>query len=248
MTSNDILAVVTKLLLAGGGGAVAAYGVFKYVGQKSLEHWFKQREATLNADFAERLQDLKAKQDGALKHIQSEIDREIHRAKKLYDREFDVLSEAWLLLDRIWNDALETGTYGPMYEFDGYSPDQIIEILKMDAKLTDSEMKQVAESGDLEEEVRRIKNWQRWAKFVDNQRTFDTYVAANGIFMPAKVEELLTTMGRMAFSAINDFHGGIQAAQQDYAGLAKLQGDGQRLRAELKGLIYGRIWSAANPV
>ena len=71
-----------KLVLAGGGLAAMSYALFQLLGGKWLE-----------AKFGERLQNLKAEQDRALRHVQSTIDREIHRAKKLYDSEFTALSE-----------------------------------------------------------------------------------------------------------------------------------------------------------
>lgn len=49
----------------------------------------------MEARFAERLQNLKSEQDQAIRYVQSTIDREIHRAKKLYDNEFTSLSDAW---------------------------------------------------------------------------------------------------------------------------------------------------------
>jgi hypothetical protein len=55
------------------GVAGAAFGLFKWLGGKWLE-----------GKFAERLQNLKSEQDHAIRLVQSTIDREIHRAKKLY--------------------------------------------------------------------------------------------------------------------------------------------------------------------
>jgi hypothetical protein len=103
MTSDDLFASVSKLLLAGGGGAAIAYGLFQFFGKRWLDNRFVRQQSALNAAFAERLQQIKAEQDRSARYIQSEIDRGIHRAKKLYDREFDVLSEAWLKLDEVFN-------------------------------------------------------------------------------------------------------------------------------------------------
>lgn len=77
---------IGKFVLAGGGLAAMSYGLFRVLGDKWLE-----------AKFGERLQNLKAAQDRALRHVQSTIDREVHRAKKLYDSEFTALSECWRL-------------------------------------------------------------------------------------------------------------------------------------------------------
>lgn len=78
---------IGRFVLAGGGLAAMSYGLFRVLGDKWLE-----------AKFGERLQNLKAAQDRALRHVQSTIDREVHRAKKLYDSEFTALSECWRLL------------------------------------------------------------------------------------------------------------------------------------------------------
>ena len=90
-------------MVIGGGGAVAiSYQLLKYLGAKLIDDRFAAKQAALTARFNERLQDLKTEQDRALRHIQSGIDRNVHRAKKLYDKEFEVISEAWQLLDKTW--------------------------------------------------------------------------------------------------------------------------------------------------
>ena len=82
-----VLQLFPCLLAAGAAGAA----LFRYFARKWIDHHFD-----------ERLQDLKSEQDKVLRHVQSGIDRNVHRAKMLYDKEFEVIAEAWQLLDKAW--------------------------------------------------------------------------------------------------------------------------------------------------
>ena len=68
--------IVTQLPIAA-VAVGAAYALFKYLGKA----WLEDR-------FARQLKDHQAALDRHLKRSQADIDHAIHRAKKLYDREF----------------------------------------------------------------------------------------------------------------------------------------------------------------
>ena len=79
------------------------YNIFKFLAAK----WLDTR-------FAERLQNLKARQDETIRHVQSSIDREIHLARKLYDNEFTALTNCWRLLREAYDmSAASIGSFTP---------------------------------------------------------------------------------------------------------------------------------------
>ena len=103
MDLDTFLALLAKIALAGGGLGLIVYNIFKFLATK----WLDTR-------FAERLQNLKARQDETIRHVQSSIDREIHRAKKLYDNEFTALTDCWRLLREAYDrSAASIGSFTP---------------------------------------------------------------------------------------------------------------------------------------
>lgn len=75
---------ITMVLLAGGGGAAVAFGLFRYLGGKWLDDRFASR--------LEMLRHENAKDTERLKRVMSQ---QLDRATKLSQREFDALSDLW---------------------------------------------------------------------------------------------------------------------------------------------------------
>ena len=175
MDANNILSYVTQflgtLLLAGGGIGAIAYCLFKFFGSKWLE-----------AKFAERLQKLKTEQDRAIRYVQSTIDREIHRAKKLYDSEFTSLSECWRLLREAYDQS--AGTVTSMTENVEQSSDA--ELDRFLPKLGMEEWKQreiKAKSGKArQEDFNQWSEWERSKRIDRLWRDFRKHLDANSIF------------------------------------------------------------------
>lgn len=88
---DDFLSILGKLVAVGGGGAVVAYGLFRYLGSKWIEN-----------KFAERLEQLRHTQALELQRLRVEIDSLLSGAIKLQDKEFQTLPEAWVKLDEAY--------------------------------------------------------------------------------------------------------------------------------------------------
>lgn len=247
MTENDFLALLTKLLIAGGGGAAVAFGVFKYLGGKWLDGRFAARQATINAGFAERLQQLKSDEDRALRHIQSSIDREIHRAKKLYDREFDVLSEVWMRLCDYFDSVIPTA-FEQYQDVGKFTMTELNRFLDLNDKMLESEKDHLREL----ESSERTAFYRRWLNVrkvvhISTQRVaFHESLYRNAIFMSPGFKERFEAIKALVIAAEVEFEMRLDAdAPQHFDQWKKLHTEGPALRQELEAVINKRLWSAA---
>jgi hypothetical protein len=81
------LTLMVKLIAAGGGGAVVAYGLFQWLGKS----WLDQH-------FAKQLEQLKHDQQKEIEQVRYQIDSQFSRISKIHEKEFEILPEAWTLL------------------------------------------------------------------------------------------------------------------------------------------------------
>jgi len=96
---GPILTAIGTFIVAGGGIAAIAYGLFRLLSEK----W-------LTAKFEERLAAYRHAQQRELEHLRFEINKLMDRSVKLHQREFEVLPLAWSLFnDAYWQ---VNGIYG----------------------------------------------------------------------------------------------------------------------------------------
>lgn len=224
------------------GVAGAAFGLFKWFGGKWLEN-----------KFAERLQNLKSEQDQAIRLVQSTIDREVHRAKKLYDSEFTALSDSWRLL-RVAYD-LSASSIGSM-------------TARID-RMNDEELERHLAKRGMEEwqrsELRAMKGdarqdeywkWSEWQKAVEcdkKWRECQQQIDSTSIFFPTGFTERFRAISDMICASNVEFEDRIRQYKVPQHGDAydrfeftkKLRKEGKAKMDELEGMVRDRLWSVA---
>jgi hypothetical protein len=224
------------------GVAGAAFGLFKWFGGKWLEN-----------KFAERLQSLKSEQEHAIRMVQSTIDREVHRAKKLYDNEFTALSESWRLLRTAYD----------------FSASSIVSMYASVARMNDEELERHLTRRGMEEwqraELRTMDGderqdeywkWSEWQKAVEcdkKWRECQQQVDSTSIFFPAGFTEKFRAINEMICASNVEFEERIRQHKIPQYGEAfdrfeatkKLRREGSTKMDELEGMVRERLWSVA---
>jgi len=246
MDYNQVFALALQYLGLLGitviGVAGAAFGLFKWFGGKWLEN-----------KFAERLQTLKSEQDQAIRMVQSTIDREVHRAKKLYDNEFTALSDSWRLLRAAYD--LSASSIGSM--------------TANVERMNDEELERHLAKRSMEEwqrtELRAMKGearqdeywkWSEWQKAVEcdkRWRECQQQIDSTSIFFPAGFTERFRALNEMICASNVEFEDRIQRHKVPQYGetfdrfeaTKKLRGEGRVKIDELEAMVRDRLWSVA---
>lgn len=244
MDANNILADFAKyfgaFVFAGTGIGAISLAIFKVLGTK----W-------VDARFEEQLQALKAKQDETIRHVQSTIDREIHRAKKLYDSEFTSLSECWRLLREAYDQSV--GTIASFTANVERSTDA--ELDRYLTKLDMEEWKQheiKAKTGKArQQDFHQWSEWERYKRIDKAWRTFRNYLDANSIFFAVgftekfRQIETLIVASNVEFEDRVRYHGTAHSSATSFESTNKLRTEGEPKMKELEGMVRKRLWSVA---
>ena len=225
---------VGQVVVLGGGSVAVGFALFKFLGEK----W-------LDGKFAERLQTLKAAQDEQLRHVQSFIDREIHRARTLYDREFETLSEAWKLFCASYNNGLATGT--DMYpQLLRYSKAELSDFLDTTAMRSFEKEEMLSINAECwTEHFRRWSNLKRLQGYKNVRRTFADFLSANAIFWSPGIKEKFVGLDGLIGVSIAEMQQRLELPKYlSFDAATKLHRDGPVLKSELEDVIQQRLWSS----
>ncbi len=236
-------AVVSQVLvtfLAAGGGLVAiSYFSFRFFASKWLE-----------TKFAERLQNLRAEQDKTIRYVQSTIDREIHRAKKLYDSEFTALSECWALLRNAYDHSAASLISFPV-------PVQRMSQEEFERHLAQrgmiewerNEFKQLT-GRERQEKYHIWSEWQRYIKAEQLWREYRSNLDGKSIFFAEGFTEKFRELEDLIFKSNQEYEHRIRTYGEGvrvgaFEATDRLGNDGKRLMIELEELVRKRLWSVA---
>ena len=223
-----------EIVLFGGGGVAIGFALFRVLGQKWLE-----------ARFAERLEKLKAAQDEQVRHIQSYIDREIHRAKKLYDREFETLPEAWKLLCVSYSNGIASGM-DQYPDLTRYTKQELENMLTTTAMTGFERAEMVAmSSSQWTDHYRRWANYQRLGNYKRARWGFTEYLSTNAIFFSSGIKEKFLALDELIGLAIAEMEMRLDNPQFSEFKLAiKLSTEGNLKKNDLESIIQKRLWSS----
>jgi hypothetical protein len=228
---------ITTITVAG-----TAYGLFTWLGRKWLEN-----------KFAERLQNLKSEQDQAIRMVQSTIDREVHRAKKLYDNEFTALSESWRLLRTAYDLSASTigSTNANVSRMNHEELDRFL--MKRGMEEWQRNELRTMNGEERQDEYFRWSEWQRAVEGDKRWRECQQQIDSTSIFFPAGFTEKFRVINEMILASNTEFEERIRqhkvpqygAAFDRYEWTKKLRAEGRVKMDELEGAVRDRLWSVA---
>lgn len=244
MNANTLLDEIAKyfgaFVFAGTGIGAISFWIFKLLGTK----W-------VDARFAERLQTLRSQQDEAIRHVQSAIDREVHRAKKLYDSEFTALSECWRLLRDAYDQSV--GTIASFTANVDRSTHEELERFLTKVGMEEwqrNEMK-AKEGKQRQDAYHQWAEWGRYKKVDALWRQFRSLLDANSIFFAdgfaerfREIEQLIIA-SNVEYEDRVRYHGTSDSSAYNFDETNKLRKEGDPKMKELEDMVRKRLWSVA---
>jgi hypothetical protein len=186
MNESAISEFLGRFLVAGGGAALIAFGLFRWLGQKWIEDKFAKRLEQQRHDNAELLAELKVKWDAEL---QGKI--------KYLDREFQVIPEAWeKLSDAHSLFAWLTSRFQSYAAVGEMSNDELAQFFEK-SELLGTQRQQMRElEGDARDKYyQHTIFFHRYAKVETAVREYTVFVNRNNLFMP---DDLIVKLGKLA--------------------------------------------------
>lgn len=239
------------------GGVVAAASIAVVVSYRIwLPHLREFVAGWMDRRFRKQMQDADHAFQEKVRHVQSVIDRELDRARKLQDREFEALSKAWETLHEAFWRARKATSRG--YQVANLAGMQERELQGFVAGLDfpDWQKEQLLEMVRRPGEALRAQNqytkWWRAKQYSDCEHwriQLVQYVDRNGIFMQPEIKARFDRLHQLISDALLEFRLRIEDLDApvnrfaDFVRSEALQVAGEELCVELEGLIRQRIWS-----
>jgi len=228
------LRFLAQMLAYGSGSAAVAYLLFQWLGKTWIEN-----------KLAQRLDQLRHQQALELQRLRVEIDAMLSGALKLQEREFSVLPEAWAKLDEAH--GLVAWLVDPRQQYadvDRMNSVQLEEFLA-GTEFAESQKDELRNSHDKGRTYRDIDFWRRLHRVKKAFGELQTFVARNGIFLTAELDEKFSKMSEMLWSAVVSKEVGHEAkdGKMQSEGWKKIEEETEPLYRSIKAEIQARLQS-----
>jgi hypothetical protein len=232
---GDVMAFIGTVLVAGGGGAVVAFGLIRLFAEK----W-------LNTKFEERLESLKQEHRKEIERLRLTINTLMDRATKLHQREFDALPEVWGRL----NDAF-VRTCGLAFQFqpniDDLPEEQLNDYLSK-SPLEKWEQAAVKAATDKTGYYASRMVVHSLGDAFTTYNNYGLYLRKNGIFIESRLRDKFYEFEKLIQEALAEQHINVQQHNPlrpwKSEKLAELDQKGRSLLTALEREVRGRLWNA----
>ncbi|MEX4005172.1 hypothetical protein AB4Y38_40780 [Paraburkholderia sp. EG285A] len=239
MTFDELLTLVGKVVIFGGGSV----GIGWLVLQKTAERW-------VDAHFAKRQKDFEHEQAKELQRIKAKLDTVIQGSLKLQEREFKIIPEAWEKISEAY--GLADWLCSPLQSYASLqwkSGAELDEFLAKQEHLSETQKQAIRDRRDED----RDKLWQefetdrRYNKARGALADAGAFVKANSIFLPDDLRGMFDKQVEIIWSALSSFLVGVQS--EDYkmrsSSHDKLKNEGKPQQEQIEKAVRARLLEQA---
>lgn len=232
---TNIAAAIGAIVTVGGGAAWIAYSIFKALGEK----WLEQK-------FATQLEAFKHEQQKEMEQVRYSVNSLFDRAVRLHQAEFEVVPEAWALMQDAHRQASYFLSPGRML------PDlNRMQQVRLDETLASSRLREW-EKDELRNATDKNSYYAKamfWYELHDArlaQRTFETYLAKKGVFMSPELEARFTQICEIIRGAIIEKEVGGESKFDYYKDTdnTMLRKQGPGIIKNLRQMVRGTLWDS----
>lgn len=231
---NDALSLVGTVVVAGGGLSLIVYQLFRHFGAK----WLDER-------FESRLQALKHAQATELEQLRFNMNKLIDRAVKLHQREFEVLPEAWRLLNEaFWATKALIAPFRQYADLDRMTSAHLDEFLA-ECKLMNWEKEEIRRTdGKTAFYAKRIR-WHEQGEMEQKAREAYRHLMSYGVFIETDLRKRFHDLHDLIWNAIVEHGLSLQDrhAPAPHDEQTKLSTNGEALLKHIEQAVHQRLWS-----
>ena len=224
--AQHVFSLLGQLVAAGGGGAIVAYAIFKFLGKSWIEH--------------ELARDLEA--------AKSEIGLLAARRLRLHDREYVVFPEIWAKLNKSFHSlGGAIVSYREIPDFSRKSEEETA-VWVSRSNLSEEEKDYFTGERDKIVAYNRILDWRSLVEASGDFVDFRTFFHANRIFLSPEIKEKLDQIDSLmnaswtAKKMVFDGYRGNVGADFLSAAWDKYDKEIRPLIAEIEGLVQARLF------
>lgn len=187
---EELLKIVGEVVVYGGGVSAITYGALRWFGKRWFEHHFNQR-----------LEEFRRRQTEILEETRYEIDKRFDRVTKIHEKEFEVLPEAWRLLQNAYGKLISVAS--PLQSWPNlnrYSEEELEAFLD-NSGLHDFQKEELREADDKLQYYQEKAYWLRLNEARQDLQKFRDFIRHNNIFISSDLSELFSEIESVMIKA-----------------------------------------------
>lgn len=229
---DEIFSWLGQIVIYGGGSVAIAFAAFKVYGERWLENSFNERLNAIQHQYNVELQRLKARLDAAASGM-----------IRQHQKEFEVLPEAYGLLDEAM--GLLRWVTAPFQQYANVSQlgeEDLKEFLD-GAEFSKSNKQYILDSSNRQDAYIKVLEAQKTWKAETAIRAFHNYTARNGIFLPEELRKEFDSIREVLWAASVSKSVGREATdhKMQMEGWTKLEEIAKPKFEKIRELIQARI-------
>lgn len=229
---DAVLEFLGKIVAYGGGAAVIAYGIFRFLGEKWLENKFAQQLENLRHEKAKELEDIRYR-----------INAQFSRVTKIHEKEFEVLPQAWSkLIEALAHVSVAVSPMQSYPDLDAMSAPAMDSFLSK-CELEDHEKAELKASHDKLKYYSDKMFWYRLRDVKNRCRDFHTFIQKNSIFLSEDLRENFRKIDDLMWECIVDREVGHEAKDHKMwmAANKRVKEEAEPLRKNIESLVQERL-------
>ncbi len=232
---TNIAAAVGAILTVGGGLTWIAYNIFKALGEK----WLEQK-------FATQLEAFKHEQQKEMEQVRFRVNSLFDRAVRLHQAEFEVVPEAWALMQEAHRQASYFLAIGRMIpDFNKMQKTQFDEMLAT-SRLREWEKEELRNATDKTSYYAKAIFWHELRDARLAHQAFETYLAKKGVFMSPELEAKFSQISTIIRGALIEKEVGGESKFDYYKDTdnTMLRKQGPGIIGNIRRMVRGTLWDS----
>ncbi|CAD7036179.1 hypothetical protein RHAB21_02492 [Pseudorhizobium halotolerans] len=235
-TWKSLLAFLSAAGLSIAAVVGAAYGLFRFLGERWINH-----------KLTERLEAYRSEQARELERLRHKINGVFDRTKRLHDREFEVLPDVWgkLVEAESWAQSYLSG-FRQYPDLRKLSDDDLAEFLE-GTRFSEAQKRTIRDAGDPLKAYRKIEEMYRSRDAIEKVRDASRSLRKHGIFvmdpLRSDMDKLIDLIHAALIEAEMNHQHEIQPPMRD--SYKSFKSEGELLFKKIEAGVRERLWDSA---
>lgn len=192
---GDISSWIVSLGITGVLSATAAWGLFKWLGRRWIEDHFSKELEAFKAEKQFELEKLRTEYGRETERLKADLNRFADRATRFHDREYEVLPEAWGLMNKAFGAASNViVSFQEHPDFSRMGQPQFAAWLEQ-SDLEQYEKDELSSAPDKNKHYLTLRNWKQISQADRAANEFRNYVILQGVFIEESLSQKMMQAG-----------------------------------------------------
>lgn len=199
---GEIASWLMSLGITGLVSAASAWGLFRWLGKKWIEDHFSKELEAFKAEKQVELEKLKTEYGRETERLKADLNRFADRASRFHVREYEVLPEAWGLMNKAFGAASSVASSFQQHpDLDHMDQSQFAAWLEQSG-LEQYQKNELSSTTQKNEHYMTLRNWKQIAVADKSAIEFINYVILQGVFIDEPLSQKMMEAGQNMRKAI----------------------------------------------